>query len=476
MSILIKINSVTRSDIIQDSIAWEQALTKDPSILSFDIRNSGTSLPSLGDTVELSIGGVVQFTGTITNKDTSIDRGVVERVRYEAKDGFYKFDRRLVVKAYTNQSASDIVEDIIANFTDGFTDTNVVAGAPTITTIRFNYEQPSQALKMICNAIGWDWYIDANLDVHFFPQNYNSAPFSIEDDNGKMISKSLEVNRDIVNLKNTIYVRGGYYSVSVDEADAFDKYEADGTQNTFPLVYRYKNVEATLDGTPLTVGVDYITDPTTVDVLYNYNEKLLKWPDASKPSAGEVVRVFGDAQVPLIVEAVDETSILAYGTFQHVIIDKSIESVQEAELQALAVMNDFASASHEGSFRTLENGLKAGQYITITSSMRGISGSFKITNVNARAYDSESFIYTVKFLKSGKVSFMDVLTDLLAEKRKNIVIGDDEVLERIILMPEELAIEDELDPIVTTSAPYTWQDPDESPEANPIVWNFFTWQ
>lgn len=475
MSILLKINTVTRADIIQNSITWEQALTKDPSIVTFEIRNSGSPLPSLGDIVELSIGGVAQFKGTITNKDSVIDRGVVERYSFEAKDGFYKFDKRLVIKAYTSQSASDIVADIIASFTDGFTDTNVVAGAPTITTIRFNYEQPSQAMKMICQAIGWDWYIDANDDVHFFPQQFNSAPFSVTDDNGKMITKSLKINRDIVNLKNAIFVRGGEFSTEISEANAYDKYVADGTQNTFPLVYRYKNVEVTIDGTPQTVGVDFITDPATVDVLYNYQEKLVRWPDASKPSIGEVVKVFGDAQVPLIVQAIDETSSLAYGRYEHVIVDKSIESVQEAELQALAVMDEFASASQEGSFETLEDGLKAGQYIDITSDLRALSGSFKIVSVMAKVYDSEHFIYTAKFLKSGKVSFMDVLTDLLAEKRKNIVIGDNEILQRLIIIPETMEIEDEL-LVTTTSAPYTWQDPAQAPESNPIIWNFFTWQ
>jgi hypothetical protein len=476
MSIKIKINTVERADIVQNSISWDQELTKDPSVLSFEITNKGQSMPALGDAVVLEIGGVAKFTGTLTNKNSEIRSGLVEKFTFEAKDGFHAFDHRLVIKAYTSQSASDIVSDIIANFTDGFTDTNVVAGAPTITTIRFNYEQPSQAMKMICNAIGWDWYIDANLDVHFFPQNYNVAPFSITDDNGNLINNSLEISRDILSLKNAIYVRGGEFSTAISEANSFDKYVSDGTQITFPLVYRYKNVEVTVNGVAQTVGVDFITDPATVDCVYNFNEKAVKFPDASKPTAGQIVRVFGDAQIPLIVQAVDETSILAYGRFEHVLIDKSIESTAEAELQALSIMNDYASASYEGRFQTLTEGLQAGQYIAIQSSSRAISGTFKITSINAKPYDADSFIYTVKFLKSGQFTFFDMLTDMLAEKRKNIVISEDEIISRIVILPETMAITDEIISKDTTSAPYTWQDPSQAPEANPIVWNFFTWQ
>lgn len=466
MSILVKINTVTRSDIIQESISWDRSLTKDPAILSFEIRNKGQSLPALGDAIEIEIDSVAKFTGTITSKQNVIEEGIVEKVAYEAKDGFHTFDRRLVIKAYSSQSASDIVSDIISSFTSGFTDNNVVAGAPEITTIRFNYEQPSQAMRMICNAINWDWYIDADLDVHFFPREYETAPFSITDTNGNLIYNSLEFSRDILNLKNNIYVRGGYFSSDIIEADALDKYEADGTQNTFPLVYRYKNVQVTLNGVAKTVGVDFINDPADYDVLYNYQEKLVKWPEASKPTAGQVVRVFGDAQVPLIVQAQDEASILAYGRFDHVLIDKSIESVAEAELQALAIMADYASASYEGTFKTKTEGLETGQYITINSTLRGVNDTFRIVGINARVYDSNSFIYTVKFLKSSNVTFMDIMADLLAEKRKNIVISEDEVIERLIFLTDDVAITDEISEMDATSPPYVWDT---------AVWDFSTW-
>lgn len=475
MAIKIKIQTVERTDIIQDSISWDQALTKDPSVLSFEITNKGQSMPALGNAVVLEIGGVAKFTGTITNRNSEIREGIVEKFIFEAKDGFHAFDHRLVIKAYTTQSASAIVEDIITNFTDGFTHVNVVAGAPTITTIRFNYEQPSQAMKMICNAIGWDWYIDANNDVHFFPQNYNVAPFSITDNNGNMISNSLEIQRDILNLKNAIYVRGGYFSTTISEANSLDKYVADGTQISFPLVYRYKNVAVTVNGVSKTVGIDFITDPATVDCVYNFNEKLVKFPDATKPTAGQTVKVFGDAQIPLIIQAVDESSILAYGRFEYVLIDKSIESINEAELQAMSIMNDYASASYEGKFSTLQEGLQAGQYITINSTARGIAGTFKITSINAKPYDSDSFIYTIKFLNSGQFTFFDMLTDLLAEKRKNIVISADEIIERIMIIPESIAITDEIVSMTRASRPYTWVD-GALGTTNPIVWNFFTWQ
>jgi len=472
----IYINSILRTDITQDSISWVQNLTKDPSIISFSIRNTNQVLPNAGEIVELFINSSLEFRGTITEKNQNIESGILESVDYEAKDGVFTLDRKLVIKAYQNTQAHAIVLDIIANFTTGFTTTNVISPSPVISSIRFNYEQPSQAIRMIADAIGWDWFVDESDDLHFFPPNTNMAPFSLTDDNGNMIYNSLNLNGDILNLKNLIYVRGGKFSLAINEANSVDIYVADGDQVSFPLIYQYKSVGVSLNGSPLTIGVDFITDPTTVDVLYNFQEKSIKFRQNNRPSANDVVRVFGEAQVPLIVQAQDDTSIQAYGIFEHVIIDKSITSIQEAELRATAEMNAYAGIAYAGSFKTYTNGLKVGQMISINSQQRGINDTYKITSINARIYGVDEIIYDVKFLKSGEITFMDVMTELLGEKRKNIIIADDEVIQRLISLNESLGMTDELLSITTTSPPYTWQDPNDPPETNPITWNFFTWQ
>ncbi len=56
----------------------------------------------------------------------------------------------------------------VFDFTSGFTHANVPASSPTLTSMKFNYEQVSRAFTQICDQIGWDWYVDPDKDIHFF--------------------------------------------------------------------------------------------------------------------------------------------------------------------------------------------------------------------------------------------------------------------------------------------------------------------
>jgi len=366
----VTINTVDRTSIIsQETLALDRGLTKNPSTLEFEILTSKASLPSLGDTVVLTEDGTDIFKGTITERLDELAGGqMVPVYRYICLDGFQEMDRLLVQKSYSNTDAVSIIQDIVDNFMTGFT-LSAPATSPTINTARFNYEQASRCITKIANEIGWDWYVDANNVVNFFPESDLVAPFDITDDNGKLEYKTLEFDQNITELRNRIYVRGGTYEDAVSEADAVDKYESNGIDQTFPLVYRYNEAEVTVNGTTQTVGVDFIdrsvgdslssgtttgttadklvdsgatfiSDGVTVgdqvrnttddtyaiitavdsettlsinrdimvsgedysvserlfDCLYNFQEKLVKFPEGTL-LANDVVRVFGNAKI-----------------------------------------------------------------------------------------------------------------------------------------------------------------------------------
>lgn len=469
--IQIYINDVDKSaEIENESIALRQTLTKAPGTLNFSIKNvDGRTMPSLGDTVVLKEDSSNIFKGIITERSEAIIKGLLVGFDFVCKDGIQVFDRRLVAKAYQGVQAHEVVEDIVDSFTTGFTFTPP-ASSPAIDSIRFNYEQPSKALQLLCQAIAWDWYIDENYAVQFFAKGTRSAPFSITDSNQKIAWESLEFDRNILELKNSVFIRGGTFLDSIAEGDARDVEVADGEKVQFLQGLQYSDIEVTVDGTPKTVGIDFIDDPADYDCLYNFQEKYVKFRDDNKPADGDVVKVFGDAHIPLIVQAEDPVSIASYGRYEGIHIDKTINSIPEAEILAGALLEQWRSGSYAGKFRTLEKGLRVGQSITINSTSRGINDSFIINYILGKMKGNDRLEYSCQFIKSGDVNFTDIMVMLLGKDRRDLVIADNEVIQRITSLSDSLGVSDEIVSLTKNSPPYTYEG-----GINDGEWNLATW-
>ena len=527
MSLVITINSVDRTlDISQGSLALDMGLTKSPSVLEFAMVGVKASLPTPGLSIVLSEDGTDIFSGTITERIEDLVGGqMVPGYRFIAVDGFHEMDRLLVQKAYNDTDARSIVSDLVTNFMTGFTlDTPLTS--PSINTARFNYEQPSRCITKIATEVGWDWYVDAAKVIHFFPGATLEAPFSIEDDTGRLEYKSLEFEQNITELRNRVYVRGGTYEDPIFEEDAVDLYEANGVDQTFPLVYRYNAVQITVNGVTQTVGVDFIdrsigdsrtsgtatatstlelvdsgatfiadgvavgdqvqntTDDTyaivvsvdsettltinkeiivsgneyqirerLLNCLYNFQEKLVRFPEGTLV-VNDVVRVFGNAKIPLIVQAEDPDSILKYGLREGIEIDNTIDSIEEAELLAFARVDQWKDGSKEGSFQTRQKGLTVGMAIKINSAKFGIDETYKINKIRGTMNGFDQFIYDVDFLKSGQTTFTDIVIGLIGKSREEISISPNEVIQRFRKVEDAFSMSDEIVSVTTTEGPY----------------------
>jgi hypothetical protein len=472
MALVLKINTVDRSSWVDwKSVTKDEGLTKEPDTLAFNIKETPSkTIPAVGATVQLLEDAVKIFEGTIVDRRSLVIGGVLKGYSFVCKDLVHEFDKTLVSKAYNNEAIDDIVADIVSTFTSGFTTANVETGLPTIDSVRFNYEQPSKCLQKLADLIGYDWYIDYDGDIHFFNVSNNAAPFDVEDDNGKVISDSLNFDQNIIELRNSVIIRGGEYLNNLTDTTTPDLYEADGNQRVFTQIYRYSNVEVTVAGVAKTVGIDNIDNPASFDCLYNYTEKAIKFPEASKPTAGQIVKVFGDAHIPLIAKVRDQISISTYGEYQGLIVDKTIESIDEAHTRAKAELTKWADGAYSGGFRTTQTGLKTGQYIRVNSALFGVDSYFKINRITARANNYGTLEYTVKFLASGELTFADIMVGLLSKDRQNISVADDEVIQRLEVFPETVTLVETSVTATKTSPPYKW-----GVAANDFDWNFGTW-
>jgi len=468
MSVTIKLNTVDKSSEIEwNTVQLNRALTNQVDTLKFRIKRANSSgyKPALSDTVEVLEGATSIFGGQIVNMAEVID-GMVEYVDCEAKDYAFDMDKQLVVQVYENMTVNDIIADIKANYLDAAYDITNVNCTFTIKFISFNYEYPSKCLQQLAQITNYDWYVDSTKKIYFFLKGSTASPFNLTDTGGKYIYNSLRITKDIKNLRNSIIVRGGKYQGNVISED----FEADGDQITFVQAYQYANIVVEVNGVGKTVGIDFIDDPTSVDVLYNFNEKAIKFPDASKPTAGQIVTVTGNPYIPVITKLTNAASIAEFGEFQYKIVDASISSKEAARDRARAEITSWAQEINEGSFNTHETGLDTGQKINITSTIRGISQDYIISRITSKLDTYDRFIHQVTLVTSQTYGMVEFLQKLLMDKDKQIVIAPDEVLDTVIGLSDSIDLADSVSFTKYAGAPYKWE-----PTAGVSAWNYSTW-
>lgn len=473
MALTLKVNGTDRSTYVKwNTLMVTEVLSKEVDRMEFEITKtpSKSSLPDVNDLITLDDDSGTIFGGVIVERNEVIRGGILIGYQYKCKDYSQFLDRKLVVKSYVGQTARAIFLDILSTYTSGFTTTNIPASTPTVPTVKFNYEQVTRCFTQVCDLIGWDWYVDFNKDIHLFSTETAPAPFSLTDTSDNFEWATLEINKTILQLKNSIYVRGGDYKKTFDATNTPDVYKGDGTKLTFPLAYQYATIAVTKNGVLLNVGTDQQTDPATVDCVYNFNEKIVKFNTGSAPISTDTIKMYGDALIPIIGLVRDHTSIAAYGEYQAIIVDKQITSISEAQTRAQAEAVKYSESVYEGQFKTLRTGLRTGMKINITSAIRNISKDFKINRIVGKTRNGTSMEYMVYIIASGQVNFTDIMVALLQQNVQNVDVADNEVLQDLEYFPESFTLADTLNAPTFTAGPYKW-----GADAAQGNWNFSTW-
>lgn len=448
MALTIQINSIDKSNQIEwPSIKKMDVLTKEPDRLEFRIKNYGskTYRPNLGDDVKMYDGATIIFGGTVAETHET-NEGLLKYFEVICTDYQRSMDQKLVNKTYTGQTVSAIIADFITNYLPaGFTTVNV-QGLATINKMVFNDEAPSKCLQRMAEYLGnYDWYVDYNKDIHFFPEGNEPAPFNLDDAGGKYVFGSLRIEKNINQLRNTIIVRGG----DKESGTLTDTKVADGQQKTFVAKPSLKNFLLERDSgsgfVTIAAGTDGVTDPTTVDALYNTNNGFIIFPTAL--TSGHKIRWSGTQVYPIKIIRRDLASVAVYGEWQYIIRDATIKSEEAAKQRAAAEIEKYGQPATEAIFRTYSSGLRSGQTITVQSTALGISTTtFKIVRCIFTARSKDAFEYEVHLLASEDVGIIDVLSKLLIsdpatqfETLENEVIVQAEAWEETMAMADSFS-------------------------------------
>ena len=461
---------------ISSSVQWKtvdcvQVLTKENANLKFSVSQGigqtypAMTVPAIGDVINLFDSTGLIFGGTVTEVEATIE-GLLITYQVTASDWGYLFDGTLVKKNYAMMDPHDIVLDIVATFAPGkgFATNHVQVGNFLVPSIKFNYQQPTKALQSLAKLIGWDWYIDANKDVHFFLGDVEDAigeggvaPITVDATSGKIEWNSLDVDVNLQNMQNSVYVIGGTYQKTFTAANTIDTFKTDGTAQFFSTSYPYTaaTIVITLNGITQTVGIANQTDSSTVQVLYNDAQRWIEFT-AGAPTAGQTVKVYGLANVPIVAHAGDATSIATYGEYQTVVVDSKISSVPEAQQRAQAAILQFGHPVYDIKFNTLVPGCAIGQAITVNLPAFGVSKQLVIKRVEAVGYapgPNGMLEYQVECIGSDNVTFTDLMTTILQEEANQTTVDDSTVNENLEVVAEIIATEDTLT-VTAITGPY----------------------
>lgn len=467
MAVVLNIDGTDRSSQVKfDSLKRRNRINDLSDELSFSLIKSPskTYVPSVNEEVVLTIGGTKEFGGVIVRIKSSVMGKDLMKYDVKCKDYSQYLGRQLVTENYTSTTIDAIISDLVSNYTSGFTTTNVDANVD-VESISFNRLTVTQCIEKLSRRSGYSWYVDYDKDIHFFSKSTELAPFSLSDTAGNHVYKSLAFEDDISQLRNTILVQGGEKlgasrTITRDGADV-------STEGVLDLQYKFSSKPTVeVNSVAQTVGLDFIDDDASYDVMWDFNQKYLRFTSGNIPTGGDTIEVSGTPLFPIVVNVPDETSIAEYGVYEHAITEDTIRSDDEAIERALSEITAYGDSIVEGSFRTYRSGLRAGQVLNIQDTFRGINENVLIQGVDLESItpDGSRLTHLVTFATLRTMGVIQFLQRQLIDDK--ITEGELETLLSYLRINDSASTSDTLDPPITSTSPYTWGN---------FKWNFGKW-
>ncbi len=460
MALVVKINSVAKNT---SALIISDLLTKEANTCSFNFDETYGNRPSEGQEVEVVKDGTKIFEGRITSIQSDKLSGNDFTFMIECTDWQVDLDDKMAVQTYESKTLYFIVNDLVSRYCTGFTVTNVENPGATLDRIQFNYQYISECFQQLADQTGYDWYVDYDKDIHFFPIETNDAPSELLD-NGTNFDQ-LIITPDNTQIANKIWVRGGDY---LSNAYPQDPITAVAGQTEFPIRYFPHEITVEVDSVAKTVGIEFVDDAGGHDFLLNYNEKLLKI-DTITMTGGEIIDIEYKYETPILalVQSTQSQIILIAahgggdGVKEKYIKDDKIKTLEQAEEVGQGELLKFAFQLVEGSFTSYNSGWRSGQRLHIDLTDRNIDEYYMIREVTIEAIGGHELIYHVTFatLKQG---FTWLLIKILDELKKG-EIRTDEILYELAVIDTAVAITSDTPTIEQYTPPFEY-GPGGSPQ------------
>lgn len=424
------IAGINRTGIIQfGSVSKEDNLNQKIDTFKFSIKkHTGQSFkPVVNQEVEIFQDAEKIFAGLITDVSESLHADNILIYDAVCSDWKVELNRRRPAERYNDMTVDDIIDDLITTYAPDFTIANVDCDI-MVKSITFNRIPLADCLEKLARMTNFSWYVDYDKDLHFFEKNTEESPFDITDTNGFHIPDTLDLSDDISQVRNRVYVKGG-------EAEGEVRTELEsgtGAKLTFPLANKFAQLPTVeVGGLPVLVGIDFLSNEDDFDAFWDFNQKYIRFKASEVPASGtDNIEITGIPLFAIQAQVEEPDSISLYGVYEYAIIDRSIESKQEAKARGLAEIGAFAAKIIEGSFDTYNAGLRSGQIININSAIRGLNQDFLIQRVRMKQISPNKIIWTVTLATLRTLGIIDFLIDQLRSSSRLIEESENEILDK----------------------------------------------
>lgn len=289
-----------------------------------------------------------------------------------------------------------------------------------------------------------------NLQVQFFSDSGSNTPSGSSTSTtatvagGSLTTSYVEttftVTGAVLNAGTTYHVvitrSGANDAANYYQIDAGAQSDYDGLSNTYNASW--------------SAGTNklYFIELLDFDVLYNFNEKVLKFNTA--PALATSIVWNGKPYFPVIAQYKDNASISSYGETQHIIVDPTIKSTAGAQQRAQQEILEWSAEALEASYITRQSGLHAGMTQNVQSTLRGLDEDYLIKTVTARARGPNDFEYQVSLVTTKTMSLLYFLQAQILKDQNAIVINDDELLNKIEGISESVSVSSSYSTLVCT--------------------------
>lgn len=329
-----------------------------------------------------------EFAGVISRVDETTDGS--ELIYAVSCQSYVRwFDRRLVRGFYQQQAVETTIKQIVATYCPGFTCNNVLDTGLIISPQYFNYQRPSNAIKLIADQVGYGWYIDEDRDVHLFRLEDFVSPLSnniLLVDTDYTNYGDLKLSEDAEQVWNRFIIRG--FKRRADTPITL-YFTGDGNTTQWSLGYRISSakgdVAVTVGGAPYTVKRDILDGlpnrgGAAGTAYIHFTQHLLRFGTAPANGTQIVVTAYplidrtqtnqDDASVDYM-KALENTPA-SDGVYEYAQQNKSLtESTLGAvssKIQLLALKYGLPKLT--GSFTSFTAGWRSGQMFRMSSETR----------------------------------------------------------------------------------------------------------
>lgn len=402
---------------------------------SFDlVSTDGAYRPTVGAEVVITRNGTRLFAGFVNDYEEEDVPGNWAALLFRVPCVDYNAicNQRLVAKAYeaAGQTLGDIVRDIVATFLngEGIATTNVQNG-PIIEKAIWNYQTAAEAFNDLADLSGYMWYVDYNKVLTFCARDTNAAPFALTNTSANY--RKMKVRRTREQYRNKQIIRAGK-----DLTDPrTESFKGDGTRKTFSLSFPVgKAPTATINAVAKTIGIKGVDSGK--DLYWNAGSNEISQDDAATALATtDTLAVTYQGEFPIMLAAQDDSQIAARqavegGSGLHEAIEDypNVNSAEQAEQVGQGLVQKFGRIPTIVTFETDVPGLAAGQLVSITNTLHGLSGSFLIESVSFGDMFGRDLRYTVKALDGTNLGGWEEFFRALARMGRRFVIRENEVV------------------------------------------------